>query len=537
VKSYRSAERVLLIFSPVAKPCEPPAGIATLSGALAAHNVEHILLDANLEGIFSLLAKPMVPADTWSYRAHRHLSQNLSSLKSWKTYTNIDTYKRAVLEINRLLVMSGGERVRISLADYHDRYLSPVHSTDLLSAAHHPEENPFYEYFSRRLPPMIERSGTTVAGFSLNYLSQALTTFAMIGFLKQEFPSVTIVLGGGLVTSWMTGCGSLASRMHGEGLFNGLIDHCVSGPGEYQLLALLHKKPSHTTHVTPRYGPLPVGDYLAPGLILPYRSSTGCYWSRCSFCPERTEGTHYCQRPPDAAAFELRNLVTGMKPALIHLVDNALSPAFMEAMVKRPPGAPWYGFARITPHLKDLDFCIALKQSGCVLLKLGLESGDQDVLDAMHKGIDLATASLALQNLRKAEISTYVYLLFGTPAETRVEAQHTLGFVVTHAEEIQFLNAAIFNLPVKSPEAATLDTASFYEGDLSLFAAFHHPKGWNRRLVRRFLDREFRRHPAIRPIVGNQPPIFTSNHAPFFCVQRDASLAGNLLPPRLRARV
>lgn len=523
MKSYRSAERVLLIFSPVAKPCEPPAGIATLSGALAAHNVKHILLDANLEGIFSLLAKPMVPADTWSRRAHRHLSQNLSSLKSWKTYTNIDTYKRAVLEINRLLGMSGGERVRISLADYHDRYLSPVQSTDLLFAAHNPEENPFYEYFSSRLPPLIERSSTTVAGFSLNYLSQALTTFAMIGFLKQEFPRVRIVLGGGLVTSWMTGGGSFASGLPGEGLFKGLVDHCVSGPGEYQLLALLHKKPPHTTHVTPRYDPLPVGDYLAPGLILPYRSSTGCYWSRCSFCPERAEETQYCQRPPDAAALELRNLVSSrrwlfshMKPALIHLVDNAISPAFMEAIVKQPPGAPWYGFARITPHLKDPDFCISLKQSGCVLLKLGLESGDQDVLDAMHKGIDLSTASLALQNLRKAGISTYVYLLFGTPAETRAAAQHTLDFVVNHAEEIQFVNAAIFNLPLKSPEAATLETASFYEGDLSLYAAFHHPKGWSRRLVRRFLDREFRRHPAIRSIVGNHPPIFTSNHAPFF---------------------
>lgn len=487
-----------------------------LSGALTTHNVEHTLLDANLEGMLDLLKKPFTPADTWTRRAYRNFSNNLSSLRSWQTYRNIDTYKRAVLDINRLLTIAGGDRVRISLADYNDARLSPIKSDDLLYAAHNPAENPFYAYFSQRLPAIIwpkghlrNRDKTTMVGFSLNYLSQALTTFAMIGFLRQEFPGITIILGGSLVTSWLRG-------KHRQGLFNGLVDHCVAGPGEYQLLALLHKKPNQEMHLTPRYDVLPVNDYLAPGLILPFRSSIGCYWGKCSFCPEKAEGTSYVPIPPKRAAMELHNLVALMGPALIHLVDNAISPALMQAMCDKPPGAPWYGFARITPHLKDPDFCIALKQSGCVMLKLGLESGDQGVLDALHKGIDLKTASLALQALKKAGIATYIYLLFGTPAETRLEAQHTLDFVADHAKEIRFLNTAIFNLPINSPEATGLETAGFYEADLSLYTDFRHPHGWSRRSIRQFLDMEFRRHPAIRPILNNHPPLFTSNHAPFF---------------------
>ena len=509
MKKNGSPEQVLLIFPPVAKPSEPPAGIAILSAALAAYNVDHTLLDANLEGLLDLLKKPFTPVDTWTRRAYRNLSRNLSSLRSWQTYKNIDTYKRAVLDINRLLNIAGGERVRISLADYTDAHLSPVKSQDLLYAAGHPEENPFFEYFSNRLPAIIRRDKTTVAGFSLNYLSQALTTFAMIGFLKQEFPDITIVVGGSLVTSWM-------NRNHREGLFNGLIDHCVSGPGEYQLLRLLHKKPDKEMHLTPCYDSLPINNYLAPGLILPYRSSIGCYWGKCSFCPEKAEGTSYEQIPPEKAAIDLRDLVARTKPALIHLVDNAMSPALMQAICEQPPGAAWYGFARITPHLTDPGFCMALRQSGCVMLKLGLESGDQGVLDALHKGIDLATASLALQTLKKAGIATYVYLLFGTPAETRIEAQHTLDFVAHHAVEIRFMNIAIFNLPLNSPEATGLETAGFYEGDLSLYTDFQHPQGWDRRSVREFLETEFRRHPTIRPILNNHPPFFTSNHAPFF---------------------
>ena len=52
-------------------------------------------------------------------------------------------------------------------------------------------------------------------------------------------------------------------------------------------------------------------------------------------------------------------------------------------------GVPWYGFARIGPPLTDPDFCMALKQAGCVMLKLGIESGDQGVLDSLEKGISV----------------------------------------------------------------------------------------------------------------------------------------------------
>jgi hypothetical protein len=498
---------VLLIYPPIAKPSEPPPGIARLSGALSACGVEHEVLDANIEAIHFLLLRPLVPTDTWTARAVRNRWANLRKLRTWQTYRAPDVYKRAVLDINRLLRVQGSESMA-SLVDYRHARLSPVRSQDLLRAAEHPENDPFYEYFSARLFQSIERCPAPVAGFSLNFLSQALSAFAMIGFLKREFPDISVILGGGLVTSWMSGALRAQS-------FKGLVDHWVSGPGEFRLLQLLRKATSGNEHFAPRYDSFPMEAYLSPGRILPYNSSTGCYWGTCSFCPERAEGNPYSQISPDKAAAELSKLAVLTKPVLVHLVDNAVSPALMEALIRRPPGTPWYGFARITQHLQDPDFCAALRRSGCVMLKLGLESGSQDVLDALHKGTHLGTASGALRALSRAGIPTYVYLLFGTPAESIAEARATLDFVVAHRESISFLNAALFNLPINSPEAAGLETSTFYEGDLSLYTDFRHPLGWSRRLVRQFLDREFRRHPATGPILRNQPPLFTSNHAPF----------------------
>jgi hypothetical protein len=182
---------------------------------------------------------------------------------------------------------------------------------------------------------------------------------------------------------------------------------------------------------------------------------------------------------------------------------------------------PWYGFVRITPHLADPAFVAGLRASGCVMLKLGVESGDQRVLDALSKGVDVATISAALKNLHQAGIATYVYLLFGTPAETRERARRTLEFTLDHAEAIDFLNLAVFNLPAYSDEAASLQTVPFYEGDLSLYREFQHPAGWQRDQVRRFLAREFKKPAPIRTILNNDPPYFTSNHAAFIGRQLD----------------
>jgi radical SAM superfamily enzyme YgiQ (UPF0313 family) len=150
------------------------------------------------------------------------------------------------------------------------------------------------------------------------------------------------------------------------------------------------------------------------------------------------------------------------------------------------------------------------------MLKFGLESGDQVVLDNLQKGINLEDVSLALKNLKKVGIATYIYLLFGTPAEGQLEARKTLEFVGRHHDCISFLNLAIFNMPIDGPEVKKIELKTFYEGDLSLYTDFEHPKGWSRKLIRQFLDKEFKRHPAIVPILRRDPPVFTSNHAPLF---------------------
>ncbi|MFH2122061.1 MAG: radical SAM protein [Pseudomonadota bacterium] len=499
---------MLLINPPLAKPCEAPAGIAQLAGALRGHGLPCTLLDANLEGQLYLLGRQPQTDDTWTRRAHRAIGDNLCKMRSPEIYTNPARYQRAVADINRLLEQVGlKQQLGLNLANYQDPRVSPLKSADLLRCAADPEDNIFYPWFAERLTRILESSNPQMAGLSLNYLSQAPSTFAMIGFLKKIAPGLPIVAGGGLITSWLR-------NPAWSNPFAEIIDHLVAGPGEEPLLKLLGIK-DKGQHDPPDFQDLPRKGYLAPGFILPYAASSGCYWNRCSFCPEKAEENPYHFLSADMVLDDLATLCRETKPSLIHFLDNAIAPALMHRLIDTPPSAPWYGFARVSPLLTDPEFCRRLRQSGCLMLKLGIESGDQSVLDAMDKGIDLQMVAGALSALEQAGIATYVYLLFGTPSEGLEQARKTLNFVTTHQHAITFLNLAVFNMPVCSPEAHALQTSDFYEGDLSLYSDFVHPQGWGRKAIRTFLDKEFKRHPAIVPILQRDPPIFTSNHAPF----------------------
>jgi hypothetical protein len=512
---------MILVHPPVSRPCEPPPGLAKLSGALAAHGVAHEVIDSSLEGLLHLAESPCARRDTWTDRAKKNVEHDLALLRSPEGYRTLDRYSRAVRDLDRAVMAAAGEGFRVSLSDMTHSTLSPLLSADLLSAAERPHGNPFFECFGPRLREAVARTDCAAAGFSINYLSQALTAFSMMGFLRREFPRLKIVAGGGLVTSWM-------SRFDLGTAFSGLVDRFVSGPGEAAVLSLSGVEPLPKTRCTaPLFDEFPICDYIAPGMILPYAAATGCHWGRCRFCPERAEGNAFAPVPTYLVKQQLRSLVSRLAPALVHFTDNALPPAVLRSLANDPPGAPWYGFARVTEDLADPEFCRALRESGCAMLKLGIESGSDRVLDAMQKGFDTGLSLKVLRSLRGAGIPVYAYLLFGTPYETEDDANRTLEFAAEHAHEISCLNLAVFNLPTHSPDAGRLKTREFYGGDLSLYLDFEHPAGWGRRRIKAFLDRRFRRHPAIAPILRRDPPVFTSSHAAFFA---GAARRGNDAP-------
>jgi radical SAM superfamily enzyme YgiQ (UPF0313 family) len=503
---------MLLLFPPVAKPCEPPAGVAYLGAALNENGLDCRVVDASIQGLRYLIRQNLTPEDSWSARALKHRDAILEDLQNPSLYANEDRYHQRVYDLNRILSLAVDHtRFKVTLSDYTDRHLSPVRTTDLLESARTFETNPFYSFFEEILRPVLNQWDSPWVGISLCYLNQALVSFALAGWIRRHFHGKMIVMGGGLVSSWM-------ARPDFSHPFAGLIDHMIPGEGEIPLLELLGKPGTTRRHYVPDYGFSDPGQYLSPSWILPFRSTIGCYWRKCRFCPEKAETHAYSTRRADKVLADVMALARQFTPDTLHFIDNAMTPAFLRALAAGGRDIPfnWYGFVRFEKDLADPDFCFQLKRSGCGMLKLGLESGDQAVLDRMRKGTDLTLVSRILKNLHQAGIFTYVYLLFGTQFEDRRSAMTTLSFARQHKKYMDYLNLAVFNLPRFSEDADGLDTEKFYDGDLSLYLNFVHPLGWDRRQVKQFLDKTFKKQLAIGSGFRKNPAFFSSNHAMFF---------------------
>jgi hypothetical protein len=66
--------------------------------------------------------------------------------------------------------------------------LSPVRSADLIRAAEQFESNPFHPIFSTKLAALFDQREPDIVGLSINFMSQALCAFAMIGFIRKQLP-------------------------------------------------------------------------------------------------------------------------------------------------------------------------------------------------------------------------------------------------------------------------------------------------------------------------------------------------------------
>jgi hypothetical protein len=508
---------LLLIHPPVVRPSEPPLGIASLTGYLREQGLNVEMLDLNVEAFHHLLSPEGLFADAldaFSRRSLRRLPAGLEEIRSSAILRDPARYRSTVRHLERVLWLRshGDGRPRVSFTDFIHPGLSPLRSEDLDRMARLDKGDPLHEFIAHRAVRFVRQIDPRWVGISLNYLSQALPAMAVAGSLRRAFPDKKIVMGGSLVTLW-------EPRLRRGGPLSSWADHWIPGPGEAPLARLLEGRslPSRGPW-PPDFQGVPWDLYLSPERIVPISAARGCYWGRCRFCPEGVCGDRFQPMSPRYLRKTLAGAVERYGARWVHWTDNALSPRILKSISDSAWGAQWFGFARFQSQLRDPTFVRQLRHSGCRMLQLGLESGSQRILDAMEKGIDLTEVSRILEVLHGEGIGTYVYVMFGMPGETREDACLTLSFVARHAPWIDYLNCAILNLPRGLEDAHEVETFPFSDADrdLSLYTDFRHPDGMDRREARRFLQGEFKRHPAITPILRRDPPAFTSSHAALF---------------------
>lgn len=79
--------------------------------------------------------------------------------------------------------------------------------------------------------------------------------------------------------------------------------------------------------------------------------------------------------------------------------------------------------------LFDIPLLKLMTESGCVNIRLGIESGSKIILEKMKKNIDLEVVKSAAKLLNGENVYWSAYFLFGTPDETRETIEETVKFI------------------------------------------------------------------------------------------------------------
>ena len=162
-------------------------------------------------------------------------------------------------------------------------------------------------------------------------------------------------------------------------------------------------------------------------------SSRGCP-HQCIFClwPRTMYGKKFRRRSPVNVVDEIQHVVDEYGVDEIYFDDDCLTLdknrllKICEEIVRRNIDVKWMCQARVDNV--DLEILEAMKKAGCHYIKYGVESGSQDLLDAMKKGITLDEVRKAFKATKKVGIKTQAFFIFGLPWETPETVEQTIEF-------------------------------------------------------------------------------------------------------------
>ena len=179
---------------------------------------------------------------------------------------------------------------------------------------------------------------------------------------------------------------------------------------------------------------LNIEDYFNPNA--PYPNVTiitgrGCVY-RCNFClfPQTLHGRKYRTRSADnvVAEFEyIKKTFRQCKAVFIEddtfTVNRKRCQEISEKLINSKVGLCWTANSRA-----DLDFetMKIMKEAGCRSLCVGVESGDQKILDNVGKGITINQIKKFMRNSKKAGLLVHGCFIAGLPGETNETLKKTL---------------------------------------------------------------------------------------------------------------
>jgi anaerobic magnesium-protoporphyrin IX monomethyl ester cyclase len=479
---------ILLIFPPFAAARNPYASLPVLAAYLRARHIKVKCVDANIEFFHRFLTPERIVQAQETVASRLLRLNHQSKLKSTEEKSEYLTLARAILQSQRYWqdlprvfdVIQDGQKIPAffaalsvaSLTHYPEmlsvdpktlnlRYQSisdPFSTRSILEILE--RDSLLAGYFEDLLYPILEREAPRVVGLSVAFSLQIAGAFRCAKAIKNRFPQIHVVLGGGFVSGCMR-------QVENPQIFE-VIDSLVLDDGEVPLERLVHELATPEPRLnripglvyreegkikrnapepplplealpSPDFLTLDLDRYLQPreAIWLPLRTSRGCAWGRCAFC--RTDLSVVChhQSPPADYLYDsIREVIYTTGVTNFSFSDEASDPKVLEKLSRRfiqdRLSCRWATNVRFHPDL-TLERFTLYREAGARAINMGLETYNDRLLKLVQKGIKTEWINQVLTNMAWAGMNILVYMIVGFPTETEAEALQSFwsvaGFV------------------------------------------------------------------------------------------------------------
>ena len=304
----------------------------------------------------------------------------------------------------------------------------------------------------------VKKIGEAIKEFAPDVIGMTLSTFSLLECIsiarlaKEIDPKVKVIVGGIHVYIYPQetinlGCFDYGVLGEGEHIIIKLLDRIENRESPSDIKGIVYKEDGEVVYTGP---PDLIDDLdsvpLPDRTLLPYKkynsliakanpvsimiTSRGCPF-KCTFCDRPHLGKKFRVRSADNVADEFEQCYRlGIKEILVYddtfSINRQRVIDICNKLIERKIKIYWGIRTRV--DTVDEEMLRLLKEAGCVRVNYGVESGDDEVLKRLNKGITLEQAEEAFYLTKKYGMDALAYFMIGCPGETEETIRETLEF-------------------------------------------------------------------------------------------------------------
>jgi len=161
-------------------------------------------------------------------------------------------------------------------------------------------------------------------------------------------------------------------------------------------------------------------------------TSRGCVFG-CTYCNKSSFGKTFRVKSPERIVEEFTK-IKKMGFREIHIIDDGFTTNIKRAkkicdlLIEAKVNIGWSTVVGIRVDRVDYELLVKMLQAGCYRVYYGIESGNQEILNNIKKGITLEQVKKAVTAAKKARLEVAGFFMFGLPGDTVETMKDTIKF-------------------------------------------------------------------------------------------------------------